>query len=211
MNICTMFRKMKNIDSAFRYFRTFTILVVLLSSSISCLCLYWCFSSISRQQQTVYVLGNGQAFLASSSTRKDNLSAEARDHVQRFHELFFTLDPDEASIREHTTKALYLADQSAKKIYDNLRERDFYSQLVAANVNQSLRVDSIEVDLSEYPYRFRFYGTQLVTRPTSQTTRSLLCQGMLREVSRSENNSHGLLIERWEILENRDIRTRNRK
>ncbi|WP_313260652.1 conjugative transposon protein TraK [Sphingobacterium sp.] len=206
-----MFRKMKNIDSAFRTIRVFTILIVLVSSGLCCLSLYWSFRSISRQQQTVYVIGNGQAFLASSSSRKENLSAEARDHVQRFHELFFTLDPDEASIRENTTRALYLADQSAKKVYDNLRERDFYSQLVAANVNQSLKVDSIEVDLSEYPYRFRFHGTQLITRPTTQTTRNLFCQGMLREVSRSENNSHGLLIERWEILDNRDLRTRNRK
>ncbi len=206
-----MFRKMKNIDSAFRTLRVFTILIVLVSSGLCCLSLYWSFRSISRQQQTVYVIGNGQAFLASSSSRKENLSAEARDHVQRFHELFFTLDPDEASIRENTTRALYLADQSAKKVYDNLRERDFYSQLVAANVNQSLKVDSIEVDLSEYPYRFRFHGTQLITRPTTQTTRNLFCQGMLREVSRSENNSHGLLIERWEILDNRDLRTRNRK
>ncbi|WP_313189664.1 conjugative transposon protein TraK [Sphingobacterium sp.] len=202
---------MKNIDSAFRTLRVFTILIVLVSSGLCCLSLYWSFRSISRQQQTVYVIGNGQAFLASSSSRKENLSAEARDHVQRFHELFFTLDPDEASIRENTTRALYLADQSAKKVYDNLRERDFYSQLVAANVNQSLKVDSIEVDLSEYPYRFRFHGTQLITRPTTQTTRNLFCQGMLREVSRSENNSHGLLIERWEILDNRDLRTRNRK
>lgn len=206
-----MFIKMKNIDSAFRTIRVFTILIVLVSSGLCCLSLYWSFRSISRQQQTVYVIGNGQAFLASSSSRKENLSAEARDHVQRFHELFFTLDPDEASIRENTTRALYLADQSAKKVYDNLRERDFYSQLVAANVNQSLKVDSIEVDLSEYPYRFRFHGTQLITRPTTQTTRNLFCQGMLREVSRSENNSHGLLIERWEILDNRDLRTRNRK
>ncbi|WP_392470262.1 conjugative transposon protein TraK [Sphingobacterium cellulitidis] len=206
-----MFRKMKNIDSAFRLVRGFTALVVLFSGVTCCLCIYWSLGTISRHQQQIYVLANGQAFLARSSSRQDNLSAEAKEHIKRFHELFFTLDPDESSIREKTTIALYLADQSAKKVYDNLRERDFYSQLVAANVNQRLIVDSIRVDLSKYPYSFHFFGTQLITRPTTQTTRNLVCRGMLREVSRSENNSHGLLIERWEILENRDLRTRNRK
>lgn len=202
-----MFRKMKNIDSAFRYIRLFTSVVVLSSITFSCLCLYWSLKTIGKQRDRVYVLGNGQAFLASSSSRQENLPAEARDHILRFHELFFTLDPDESAIRETTAKALYLADRSAKKVYDNLRERDFYSQLISANVNQSIRMDSVKVDFSNYPYSFLYFGKQLIVRPTSQTTRNLVSKGMLREISRSQNNSHGLIIERWEILENRDLKT----
>lgn len=206
-----MFRKMKNIDMAFRYVRGFTMLVVLLSTAFCGLCLYWSFHSIGELQQSVYVLVNGEAFMASSSSRKENLPAEARDHIRRFHELFFTLDPDESAIRQNTAGALYLADGSAKKVYDNLRERDFYSQLIAANVNQSLQMDSIQLDFSNYPYHFYYYGTQTIVRPTSQTTRSLVSRGILREVSRSQNNSHGLIIEKWEILENKDLKTQNRK
>ncbi len=206
-----MFRKMKNIDSAFRYIRGFTMLVILLCACICCFAMYWSFNVVNRLQDRVYVLAQGQALQATASGRKENLAAEARDHISRFHELFFTLDPDEKSIQENLGKAMYLADGSAKKAYDNLREKDFYTQLIAANVNQTIRIDSIQIDIIVYPHFFRLYASQLIVRPTSQTTRSLVSQGSLRQISRSENNPHGFLIERWEIVENKDLKTQNRK
>ncbi|MDP3180258.1 MAG: conjugative transposon protein TraK, partial [Bacteroidota bacterium] len=41
--------------------------------------------------------------------------------------------------------------------------------------------------------------------------RSLITEGALRNVSRSDNNPHGFLIERWNTIENRDIKTENRR
>lgn len=67
------------------------------------------------------------------------------------------------------------------------------------------------IDINEYPYRFRCYATQTITRPTTITTRSLLTEGGLRNVSRSDNNPHGFLIERWNTIDNKDIKTVNRK
>jgi hypothetical protein len=66
------------------------------------------------------------------------------------------------------------------------------------------------VDLVSAPYFFHCYGTIKITRPNSIVTRSLITQGYLRNVSRSDHNPHGFLIERWETLENKDIKTENR-
>lgn len=138
------------------------------------------------------------------------IQVEGRDHVRNFHHYFFTLDPDEKVIRHNLAKALYLADNSAKSIYDDLKESGYYSGIISGNISQEIIIDSIRMDIANYPYRFRCYATQEIIRPTSIVTRALVTEGALRNVSRSDNNPHGFLIERWRTIDNRDLRTENR-
>tara|TARA_R110002020_G_scaffold113688_1_gene261534 strand:+ start:20547 stop:21164 length:618 start_codon:yes stop_codon:yes gene_type:complete len=205
-----MFQKAKNIDTAFKQVRLVAILVIsgcmLLCGTLS----YRSLSMVSDMRDRIYVLANDKALEAYASGRKENIPVEARDHVKTFHEAFFSLEPDEKLIRDNVTKALYLADLSAKREYDNLKEKGYYTQVIAGNVSQEIRVDSVAVDLRDYPYPFRCYATQDLVRTTSTVTRSLVTQGYLRSTSRSDHNPHGFLIERWRILENRDINVRNR-
>lgn len=205
-----MFKKMKNIDTAFRHVRGFTMLVIIGCVLICCFALYKSFSLVSQMQGKIYILANGKALEAYASERRINIPVEARDHVKTFHRLFFTLDPDDKAIQANITKALYLADGSAKRAYDDLKENGFYAGLISGNVNQTITVDSVVVDINEYPYRFRCFATQSIVRPTSITTRSLVAEGALRNVSRSDNNPHGFLIERWNIIDNRDLKTISR-
>lgn len=206
-----MFKKTKNIDTAFQYIRGFTLLLIMVCGIISCFALYKGFDLVHRMQDKVYILANGKALEAYASERRDNITVEARDHVKVFHQLFFTLDPDEQAIKGNVAKALYLADASAKRVYDELKETGFYSSLISGNVNQILQVDSVSIDISEYPYQFRSYATQRIIRPTTITIRNLITEGGLRTVSRSDNNPHGFLIERWNTIENRDLETKNRR
>jgi conjugative transposon TraK protein len=161
-------------------------------------------------QDKVYILANGRAIEAFSSGRKDNIPVEARDHIKNFHQYFFSLDPDDKVIQANITRALYLADASAKREYDNLKENGFYANIIAGNISQEITVDSIAVDVNQYPYHFRCYATQNIIRTTSTVARSLVTEGFLRNVGRSDNNPHGFLIERWATLENKDIKIQNR-
>ena len=206
-----MFSKMKNIDTAFRHVRGFTMLVIIGCILISCFALYKSFSLVSQMQNKVYILANGKALEAYASDRKDNIPVEARDHVKTFHKLFFTLDPDDKVIKSNVTKALYLADDSAKRVYDDLKENGYYSGIISGNVSQTIQIDSVTIDLNNYPYGFRCYATQNIIRTTSIANRNLITEGNLRNVSRSDNNPHGFLIERWNTIENRDISIENRK
>jgi conjugative transposon TraK protein len=206
-----MFKKMKNIDTAFRHVRGFTMLVILGCVVICCFTLYKSYSLVALMQSKIYILANGKALEAYASERKDNIPVEAKDHVKVFHTLFFTLDPDDKAIQTNITKALYLADGSAKRVYDDLKENGYYAGLISGNVNQTISIDSVEVDINEYPYRFRCHATQSIVRPTSITTRRLITEGSLRNVSRSDNNPHGFLIERWNIIENSNLKTVSRR
>ena len=138
--------------------------------------------------------------------RKSNIPVELRDHIKTFHQYFFSMDPDEKAILSNMTKALYLADESAKKQYDNLKESGYYSNLISANISQEIEVDSIALDLSVYPYSFRCYATQKLIRSSSTIVRKLVTTGEVRDLkSQTDNNPHGFLIQRWETISNQDV------
>ena len=205
-----MFKQMKNIDTAFHHVRSFTLLIILGSGILCGFTLYNSYHLVASVQSKVYILANGKALEAYASDRKDNTPVEARDHIKTFHQYFFTLDPDEKVIQSNVTKALYLADASAKTAYDNLRENGYYTNVISGNISQQIKIDSIQVDVNQYPYYFRCYGTESIIRTTSIVSRSLVTEGYLRNVSRSDNNPHGFLIERWTTIDNRDLKTENR-
>lgn len=206
-----MFTKLKNIDTAFRYVRGFTILVIC-SCTLSSVYVVWkSFTTVSSLQDKVYVLANGKAIEAFASDRKENIPVEAKDHVKTFHQYFFTLDPDDKVIKENISKALYLADGSAKNIYNDLRENGYYSSIISGNISQEILVDSVVIDVSNYPFSFRCYAEQKIIRPVSIVKRRLVTQGELRSVSRSDNNPHGFLIERWKTIDNQDISSEQRR
>ena len=205
-----MFEQLRNIDSAFKHVRLFSFLIIAACVFTCCFTLIQSIQLIRQTQARIYILSNGKALEAYAAERKDNIPVEARDHVKMFHHYFFTLDPDDKMILVNITKALYLADASAKQQYDNLKENRYYSNIISGNISQDIEADSIHIDLNHYPYYFRYYARQRIIRTTSIVMRSLVTEGYLRNVARSDNNSHGFLIERWNTLENKDIKTINR-
>ena len=205
-----MFKETKNIDSSFRHIKIFTILVVAGCFLLCGFVLYKSYELSARVQDKIYILAGDQAMEAFASKRKDNVLVEAKSHISLFHIYFFTLDPDDKVIEKNISKALYMADASAKKQYNNLKETGYYANIIAGNISQQISIDSITVDIKAEPYFFHCYGKERIIRPNSIVTRNLITQGYLRNVSRSDHNPHGFLIERWETLENKDIKTENR-
>ncbi|MBN9383541.1 MAG: conjugative transposon protein TraK [Chitinophagaceae bacterium] len=205
-----MFNKVKNLDTAFQQLRQYCIIWMLVCSGLSLYTLSKTFSLLQASERRVYILSSGKVLEALAGDRKENLPVEARDHIRTFHQYFFTLDPDEKVINTNIGRALYLADGSAKRLYDNLKENGYFSGVISGNISQQLEVDSIILVMEHYPYYFKCWSTQKIIRPTSVATRSLVTEGWLRNTGRSDNNPHGFLIERWVTLENKDLKVEAR-
>jgi len=206
-----MFQQFKNIDTAFKHIRVFSLAFLLANCIICIYTLYKTSQVLKAGQNKIYVIANGKLMDALATDRREKLPVEIRDHVKMFHFYFYSLEPDNEVIKAHTTKALYLADATAKTEYDNLNETGYYSGLQSGNVSQQVEEpDSIQVNIDQQPYYFRYYGKLKIIRATTITTRSLVTEGYIRTTTASDNNPHGLLIERWKILENRDINLQKR-
>jgi conjugative transposon TraK protein len=199
-----MFTHLKNIETAFRHVKLFSYFLIAACTIISCFALYKSYQAADLAVRHIYILANGKALEAFAADRKDNIPVEARDHIKMFHHYFFTLDPDEKVINANIGKALYLADESARNQYNDLKEKSYYNNLISGNISQQVSVDSIQLDIEQYPYYFKCFATQKLIRATSTVNRSLVTQGYLRNVSRSDNNPHGFLIQHWETVANKD-------
>jgi conjugative transposon TraK protein len=205
-----MFPKTKNLETAFQHVRAFAIVFLIACFGVSGLIIWQCFRMIKEDREKVYILSSGKVLEAFASDRKENVPAEARDHIRAFHQYFFSLSPDEKVIATNLTHALYLADASAKQLYDNLKESGYYAGIIAGNISQEIGIDSIRLDMVSYPFHFRCFATQRIIRPSSIVTRLLITEGWLRNTIRSDNNPHGFLIERWTTLENKDLQVERR-
>jgi len=200
-----MFQHFKNIDTAFKHIKLFSIFLLAANATTMCFCIYKSFDMVNQAQNRVHILYNGKVLEAIASDRKTNLPVELRDHIKTFHEDFFTLVPDDKQIDATITKALYLADGSAKSAYDNLKEAGYFNNLISANINQQVQIDSIRLDLNSYPYPFTCYATEKLMRSTSTVIRKLITQGKVSDLkTETDNNPHGFLIQGWEILQNND-------
>lgn len=143
--------------------------------------------------------------LALAQDAAQNRPVEAREHVRRFHELFFSLAPDKEAIESNVARALALSDHSAYAYYRNLAERGYYNRIIGGNIIQRVEVDSIACDFDSYPYQVTTYARQHIIRASNLTLRSLVTHCTLRNTQRSDSNPQGFLIENFIVTENKDI------
>lgn len=204
--------KIFDIQRKFR-FTVYTLLIVSLTlTGLSIFVFTRSVKLVEHSRQKIYVLDNGKSLLlALRADITDNRPAEAKDHIKRFHELFFTMEPDKQYIENNAREALYLADGSAMKQYQSYKENNVYNQVIASDISMTLLTDSVRIDFSSYPYRFTFYGKQRIVRKSNITIRNLETSGRLRNISRTDNNPHGFLMEDWRITDNKDLETLKRK
>ncbi len=171
-------------------------------------CLVLCVVSVvmafvhtAEVSKRIYVLNRGVALEAFSANVLDNRPAEAVFHVTRFHELFFTNPPDARSIETNFVKASFLADESVKLTYERLKEDLFYQKLIQTNTNQKVVVEHVEMDMKKYPYTVRAVFRIIQERATNKSTRTLVSEASLVDVTRSEVNPQGFLLRNFRITQ----------
>lgn len=205
------FKSLLNIETSFRQLRAFAIVFVCLCAAITAASVWCAYDFAEKQRQKIYVLDNGKSLmLALSQDLAQNRPVEAREHVRRFHELFFTLSPDKSAIESNIQRALFLSDKSVFNYYKDLSEKGFYNRVISGNINQAITIDSIACILDAYPYDISTYARQMIIRESNITERSLVTRCRLLNSVRSDNNPHGFTIEGFEIKENKDIRVLDR-
>lgn len=202
------FKSLKNIESSFKQIRLFTLVFTVLCFGVVGVVVFKSYQFAEEQRQKIYVLDNGKSLMvALSQDMSINRPVEAREHVRRFHELFFTVAPDKNAIESNVKRAFNLADQSAFNYYKDLKEKGYYNRIISGNIQQRVEVDSLAADFDTYPYTVKTYARQFIIRSSNLTIRSLITNCLLVNSVRSDSNPQGFTIEKFNVLENKDIET----
>ncbi len=205
---------LKELETSSKILRLIVISIALCTLLLVCFGFYKSSKTIEQIRKSIYVPTRGESMeMLVSKNYTENRRAEIENHLRLFHEMFYTLVPDEKFIKDRIeNRALYLGDKSLKEEYEKLTEAKYYTKLIAADANQSIHIDSINIDYASYPFRAAVYSTMKVIRRSNITERSLItaCQ-LINIPARSERNPHALSIEQFEVITNQDIKVYERK
>ncbi|MEB2780784.1 conjugative transposon protein TraK [Algoriphagus sp. C2-6-M1] len=191
----------KNIESKIRL-ATFLSLGSFLTSIIICgFVSAYAYQQVANARQSIYILDNDIPILAKQTNMQMNRPAEYKAAVDLFHSLFFNLTPDDKHIEYQMGKAMYFVDETGVGQYNNLKEKGYFNSILSSSSVLSIQTDSIVIDQN----RFHYYGKQKIDRRSATITRSIITEGELIDIPRSENNSHGVLITNWKTIENKDL------
>ena len=201
----------KDIEKSFKRLNRLTLVCVCLSFIFSLVVGLAALNYAERQREKIYVLDQGKSLLLALQTDAVmSKELEIKDHVSRFHELMFTLSPQKKTIQENLDRAFNLADKSAYEYSQDLAEKGYYSRLVSANISQQMIVDSVVFQGNGYPYQVKTFARQYVIRESTMSEYAFVSSCQVLNASRSDVNPHGLIIEKFVVLENNLVETRKR-
>jgi conjugative transposon TraK protein len=193
----------RSIESKIRLATTIAIGSLLTAIIITAITSAYAYKQIANARQSIYILDKNIPILAKQTDLQLNRPAEYRGQVDLFHCLFFSLTPDDKYIEYQMQKAMYLVDESGVRQYNNLKEKGYFTSILSSSSVLTLETDSISIDIvRKY---FRYFGKLKIDRRSSTVTRSLITEGYLKDIPRSQNNPHGVLITGWKTLENKDL------
>lgn len=193
----------KKIEDKIRLAFGLVVATIILAITVVAIVSVSAYKQVESSRKNIYILDNDVPILAKQTDAMMNRPAEYKAHIDLFHSIFFSLTPDDKYIEYQMKKAMYLIDESGALQYNNLKEKGFFNSIISSSSVLTLQTDSIQLDFgNKY---FRYYGKQTIDRRSTKVIRSLITEGKLLEIPRSENNPHGILITSWRTLENKDL------
>jgi len=192
---------LKNIPKTFNFIKTALFASFVLCILLSAGSMFMSYQISNKYINTTYLLTNdGKAVLINSINKYEvdqHRKPEIINHIKKFHKLFFEID--QFNYEQRIDKSLNLIGNSGKEIYLTRKHGGKYAELVSNNHEHYVQIDSIKVDDSNHPYTGQFYGKVIIRRTDGELKRvnKLSASFILKNVARSENNPHGLLIENY--------------
>lgn len=188
-----------------------TTIVALAVMAVVCIgAVAFAFNYVEKSKSEIFVLDQGAALEAQRAKNGEQKDLEVIDHVTRFHELFFNIAPNVSAINQNVSRAMELADESAYKYFNDLKEQRYFATLVNINATQQIVVDSVLVAVDRYPYRARCMASLYVMRESTITMYSIKTDCELVEVARTRKNPHGLMMRKFYATKPELIETRTR-
>ena len=118
------FKSLNNIETSFRQIRLYAFVFAIVCVVVSGYAVYASYTFAKEQREKIYVLDQGKSLmLALSQDASRNRPVEAREHVRRFHELFFTIAPDKDAIEENMNEPSCFATSRLSTITKTWRRK----------------------------------------------------------------------------------------
>lgn len=197
-----MLDKLKDIQTIHSLTKVYLIGITAIAVLVSVCSIWMSYQFAEAQREKIYVLDNGKSLiLALQQDINQSRPSEAKAHVQRFHELFFTMTPNMASIEKNINNALQLTDDTPAFYYKERKSKQYYDRIVQGGIICEIFTDSVIVNMDQYPYEATYYGKTSFMRSTDIEYFSIVTKQKLINAPRTDANPHGFVLGKWNIQE----------
>ena len=155
-------------------------------------------------REEIYVMvDNNVAKLVRSDDFKKPLEASLKGTIDLFHNYFWSLEPYKEYIDDNLNKAFDMGDNSVLNLRNVLNEKGFYNSIIAGKQSTRYKInlkDSIEIDYTTKPYKFKAYGKIRILKHNEIEVRNLITSGKLKGTGLSDNNYIGYDIINYKVI-----------
>jgi len=110
--------------------------------------------------------------LVLSQDLSRNWHVEAKEHIKRFHELFFTRLARQGWNESNIKRTLFLSDKIALSYYCDWLEKGYFNHIISGNINQDIQVDNVICNFDTYSYKIITYAWQMFICESNVSERS---------------------------------------
>ncbi|MFN4083978.1 MAG: hypothetical protein ACK4K9_10125 [Bacteroidia bacterium] len=135
---------------------------------------------------------------AKDATNLESRVYEYRNHVKMFYSYWYAFDQN--NFKENIEKGLYLVGDCGKSLWKKYQEESLERKVMENNLIVKVDIKEVKIDINSIPVKGVVYAIQKVKRPSGEIARHLDAVFDLYDVSRSDVNPHGVLIENFEII-----------
>lgn len=126
-------------------------------------------------------------------SQEENLSVEAKAHLELFHTYFYNINA--SNYEKNLEKALWLGNSSVDGLYQQKKADGIYNRLLQYSLIQKVISIKSKIDIKSKPYKFETKTIFEINRGSTTDTYELTTTGNLIHVDRNfPKNTHGLLI-----------------
>ncbi|WP_340200096.1 hypothetical protein [Ascidiimonas sp. W6] len=196
-------KSLKDIPTSFALAKRAMIMSMVVAFTVVVGCLVFTYMSNESSRENAYILTDtGQLALAKGISRQE-LSTyrepEVKNHIESFHRLFWNID--QFSMQNDIERSLYLIGNSGKELYLSLKAKGHYTKIKTQNLVQAVFIDSVKINMDIVPYKAAVYGKLNIRRTDqrNEKTDNFTAFFDLLNVTRTDENPHGLLIENYDV------------
>lgn len=159
-------------------------------------------NELKKARNTIYAIDSkGNVSSAYGQEINTNVRVfEYENHVKTFYKLWYQVDQN--SYKANIEEALLLVGDCGKELYNEYKDQDLYGQLRSKNFIITVSIESINIDITQRPFRGYIKGVQTIKRLTAESSRNMNCSFTIYDVDRSKENPHGVKIENWKVEDN---------
>lgn len=190
--------KFKTIDQAFKT----TVITAVVSCSVMAIafiiCFFYLFNKVDEAYNKSLVLDtSGKIYDATAVETSVMRKYEYENHIKTFATLWYSFD--ESTYDANITAALPLIGNRGKELLNEYNDVNMHNSLIQKNIRYGLIIKDLRIDMQTVPVSGEIFFVQTGYRARGSVARDITVKFTLYNVSRSQENPHGVKIETWDV------------